>query len=136
MKTREYNKKVFKINFIILVVFIIIVTIFFIIDINKSNELRERLKTEYPDLLKEDKIDNSTIKSSYYPEDWRAGSIYRFVTLENNKKYSIEIDKKLSAKCPDFGEIVQKGVVLDKNKGSDTLVVKDGSKEYLYLINR
>jgi hypothetical protein len=135
MEKWKYKKKVLRTNLIVVAVFLIFASIFFYIDTRKSKQLAHRLKEKYPKLLKNNKLHDNTIRSSYYPKDWRAASIFRYITLENGKKYFIMIDKKLSDKYPDFGEIARGGVILNKNRGSDTLLVKDGNKEYLFLID-
>jgi|SRR6056297_1565956 len=135
MNKWKYKKKVMRINLIVVVVFLLFGIIYFYIDTHKSEQLANKLEKKYPKLQKNKELYNNTIRTSYYPKDWRAASIYRYITLENGKKYFIMIDKKLSEKYPDFGEIARGGVILQKNRGSDTLLVKDGNKVYYYLID-
>jgi F0F1-type ATP synthase membrane subunit a len=134
MKRGKYKKKVIRINLIIVAVFILFVVIFFYIDNKNRKEISKKLVEEYEVLSTEDSL-NDTIESIYHLHNVRGGLINKFITFKNGKKYNIEAYKNLTNKNLYFGEITKEGVILQKNSNSDTLLVKDGNKEYLFLID-
>jgi hypothetical protein len=134
MEKWKYKKKVLRTNLIVVAVFLIFASIFFYIDNKKRNVIYKKELKEYK-VLSIDKKLNDTIKSTYFPENARGGLIIQFVTLKNGEKFDIEAYKNLTEPNLHFGEIVREGIILQKNSNSDTLLVKDGNKEYLFLID-
>lgn len=133
---KNYNKHSRK------VIFINIIIVFAIFSyggyrlyqtVTNHNKEEDRLSREYCLLLLEDSV-NSIVLSTYYPKGWRGSQDIQNVKLESGENYTIKIRKNLTSKDIYFGKIVKKGVVLQKNAGSDILTVISGNKQYKYLI--
>ena len=96
--------------------------------------MEKKLSIEYQELSIDDEIHGS-VYSRFFPKEWRGHQITQFVTLDNDEKYVIRIRKSLSSEEIIFGDLVQSRVKLDKNKGSDTLLVTKGKNQYLFQIS-
>lgn len=99
----------------------------------KYDDIEKQIKKEYTILSRQDSL-NSTVLSTYYPEDWRGGEYIQNVRLQNGESYTIEIKRNITFSNVYFGEILRRGALLFKNAGSDTLKITVGNKEYEYLI--
>ncbi len=122
-------------NIIIIVIFLSIAIWKFYKSYSRTIEIREAID-KYTELTLIDELNNE-VKFVYStsPDKLRGWQTIRFVELDDKRSFTIRTQSfKLAAKDVIFGNIVKKGVILKKNRNSDTLTVVDDGKEYKYLL--
>lgn len=122
-------KYTLKNQIIAIIIAIALIFLFFYITGIKDSKLQNKLSIEFPYLKLSDTLDNSII-STYYPVDWRGGSIFQYITLENGKKYTIGASTQESYNL----EVLKKANLRIKKKAyNDTIWVYDGTIEYVFI---
>lgn len=118
---------------IIVFLFLSFVGITFYKDMLEHEKIQEAINKEYRLLLINDSV-NSVVLSTYYPEGWRGGADIQNVKLKDGNNFKIKIRTNITSHDMYFGNLVQPGVVLKKNMGSDTLNLVRGKEVYKFLI--
>ena len=100
----------------------------------EAKNLYRKLSKEYPKLTFEDSL-NNIVKRTYYPAEWRGKDYFQFVTFENNSKYEISINRRVTSKDIYFGAIVRSGAKIQKKANSDTIsVILQNGRVYKFTI--
>jgi hypothetical protein len=122
-------KDTIKNKIIAIIIAIVIISFFFYITDVKDSKLENKLSLEFPYLKLSDSLNNIII-STYYPHNWRGGSIFQCVTLDNGNKYTISASTQASYNL----EVLQKSNIRIKKKANnDTIWVYDGSEKYVFI---
>ncbi len=100
-----------------------------------ADKLYEKLSIEYDALTLESEINNIVVKT-YYPSSWRGSEFFQYITFDNGKKYHIKIDRCISTRDLNFGDIVNRGSLITKKYGTDTLILLVNREEYRFIINQ
>lgn len=133
MSKKSNNSEVFSGLYIVIPI-LLIGGIYTFISVIKDNKLEEKLSKEYEELKMNVSI-NSFIQTSYCPDHWRAKEIFQYIKLNDGKNYFIHTKRNLTSDDVYFGDIVQPGVKIKKNAGSDTLTVITNKGEFKYLVS-
>lgn len=135
-KSDKFSREMIILNIIIIVIILSIAIWKFYKSYSQSIERREVIDHKYTELTLNDELNNG-VKYMYSPssEKLRGWQTIRFVELDDKRSFTIRTQSfKLAAKDVIFGNIVKKGVILKKNRNSDTLTVVDDGKEYKFLL--
>ena len=101
----------------------------------EHDNLFNDLNREYAWLSTDDSIDNVIIKT-YYPSEWRGAAYFQYITLDDGRMFSINIDRGITSRDIYYGNIAKQGTRIIKKAGSDTLIVFKNEKEILFLIKQ
>lgn len=125
-------KKISKLNIIYIIFLVIVVSNVYYFSKKSERDLRNKLENEYEKIESKEEV-KGEIVSLYYPKNWREGSINQYIKLDNGKKYSLRIRPKPN--YPYLNEILECGTLVEKDNDSDTILLKNNSKEYFFLIS-
>jgi len=102
-------------------------------NIFKNNHVAEEVSAKYSRILVEDSIDG-IVKSTFFPEGWRGGSIGQYVTLKSGKNIFIDAKEFVTLGLKDIRWIINSESRIIKKSYSDTMDVYCKGDKYSIII--